>query len=413
MKILHFADLHLGVDTYGHTDPATGLSSRQADFLKVFDEIVDYALQSQIDLVLFCGDAYKSREPTQTQQREFARRIRRLSEAGIPVFLLTGNHDLPNTSFRATSTEIFDTLGVSKVYVATRPELQIIPTPGGPLQIVSLPWPRRGALLAREETRGLPFDEIKERIEKALTAVIGQLARGIDPALPAVLAAHIWVANATVGSENRMTIGQEPSLLLSNVAMPVFDYVALGHIHRHQVLAEHPPVVYAGSPERLDFGEEDTDKGFYVIEIVTHGLTGMRETLYEFHETHGRRFLTITVDAGEDNLDPTGAVLAAIANNRDKIKDAIIRVEIDLTTSNATLLRDAEIREKLKEASHFTIARNVRREVHHRFGAKSAEELTPLDALKTYFTGKKVSPERMKQLLEYGNNLIRARADKS
>ena len=110
MRILHFADLHLGVETYGKTDPQTGLSTRLLDFLRALDELVDYAVAERVDLVLFCGDAYKSREPSQTHQREFARRIRRLVDAGIPVFLLVGNHDLPAAVSRATSLEIFDTL---------------------------------------------------------------------------------------------------------------------------------------------------------------------------------------------------------------------------------------------------------------------------------------------------------------
>ncbi|MQY72420.1 MAG: exonuclease SbcCD subunit D, partial [Dehalococcoidia bacterium] len=83
MKILHFADLHLGVESYGHIDPATGLSSRLLDFLFALDQVVDYALENKVDLVLFCGDAYKTREPTQTQQREFAKRINRLSTNNV------------------------------------------------------------------------------------------------------------------------------------------------------------------------------------------------------------------------------------------------------------------------------------------------------------------------------------------
>src|SRR4030042_1742874 len=153
MKILHFADLHLGVETYGRIDPTTGLSSRLNDFLAVFDELVDYALENKVDLVLFCGDAYKSREPTQTQQREFARRINRLATAGIPVLLLTGNHDLPNAIGRATATEIFDTLAVKNVHVANKPETSKISTPGGDIQIVAIPWLRRSALLASENTK--------------------------------------------------------------------------------------------------------------------------------------------------------------------------------------------------------------------------------------------------------------------
>src|SRR4030042_294062 len=142
MKILHFADLHLGVETYGHINPATGLSSRFLDFLSALDQVVDFALENKIDLVLFCGDAYKSREPTQTQQRELARRINRLSTSGIPIFLLIGNHDLPNAIGKATTTEIFDTLTIKNVYVSNHPDIYRIPTQNGTVQIASLPWLR-------------------------------------------------------------------------------------------------------------------------------------------------------------------------------------------------------------------------------------------------------------------------------
>ena len=145
MKIIHFADLHLGVENYGRINPQTGLSTRLEDFLRSFDELADYAIGQQVDLVLFCGDAYKTREPTQTQQREFARRINRIALAGIPVFLLTGNHDMPNAAGRATATEIFDTLAVHNVTVAGKPGVSRITTPSGDIQIAALPWLRRTA----------------------------------------------------------------------------------------------------------------------------------------------------------------------------------------------------------------------------------------------------------------------------
>ena len=142
MRILHFSDLHLGVENYGRINPKTGLSTRLEDFLKVFDQTIDYALENNIDLVLFCGDAYKSREPSQTQQREFARRINRLVTNNVPIFLLIGNHDLPNAIGRATAIEIFDTLEIKKVYVSNRPDIYRIPTSNGVIQIASLPWLR-------------------------------------------------------------------------------------------------------------------------------------------------------------------------------------------------------------------------------------------------------------------------------
>ena len=82
MRLLHFADLHIGVETYGRPLPERGWSSRMQDFLDAFDHLVAYALAEGVDAVIFAGDAYKAREPTQTHQREFARRIRRVSDAG-------------------------------------------------------------------------------------------------------------------------------------------------------------------------------------------------------------------------------------------------------------------------------------------------------------------------------------------
>jgi exonuclease SbcD len=412
LKILHFADLHLGVESYGRIEPSSGLSTRLLDFLSSLDKVVDYALKNKIDLVLFCGDAYKTREPTQTQQREFAKRINRLSTNDIPTFLLVGNHDLPNAIGRATTTEIFDTLAIKNVYVSSRPDIYRIPTRSGTVQIASLPWLRRSALLSREESRNFDFDQIKERLQQTLTRTIELNVSKLDPSLPSILAAHVWVAGARIGSEKQMTIGQEHVLLLSNVANPAFDYIALGHIHKHQVLSDNPPTVYAGSLTRLDFSDEEDDKGFYLVEIEPDKATGKRQVSFEFHAVSGRRFFTISVALEAQDIDPTATVLKAIAGQEDKIRDAIVRLNITLPAEIEGQLRENDIREVLKAANYFTIARETVRETRLRLGQFTAEEITPLDALKAYLESKKVSAERTKVLLEYGEKLIRGEADK-
>jgi exonuclease SbcD len=406
LKILHFADLHLGVESYGRINPETGLSTRLEDFLNALDQVVNYALENKIDLALFCGDAYKSREPTQTQQREFAKRINLLATSGIPVFLLIGNHDLPNAIGRATTTEIFDTLAVKNVYVSNRPDIYRIPTHSGIVQIVSLPWLRRSGLLSREETKNLTFEQINQRLQQILTNIITASIPKLDPELPAVLAAHVWVSGARVGSESSMTIGQEHVLLVSNIAHPAFDYIALGHIHKHQVLSNSPPVVYAGSLERLDFSEEEDDKGFYLVEIEPDKETGKRQVSFDFHPVSGRRFLTIDVNIEPPDTDPASTVLKAIAEQEEKIRDAIVRLNISLPAEVEGQLGDNDIRNAVKEAHYLTIVKDIERETRLRLGQWTAEEITPLDALKTYLEEKKVSPERTKILLEYGEKLI-------
>jgi len=404
MKILHFADLHLGVETYGSVDPATGLSTRLLDVLKALDEVVEYAIANKVDLVLFCGDAYKNRDPSQTQQREFAKRLRRLSEGEIPVFLLVGNHDLPSTIGRATAVEIFDTLAVSHIYVGNRPDIYRILTKQGYVQVVALPWLRRSPLLSRGETKNLTIDQVNDRLQEIMTRRLLDVISDLDPTLPTLLAAHVSVSTAKSGSERSMVVGRDPLLLLSNIAQPVFDYVALGHIHRKQVLFQNPPVIYAGSLERLDFGDEDEDKGFYVVDIEPGG--GKRRVTYEFHKVNARRFVTIKVDIDAEDPDPTATTLKAIAQRQSEIKEAIVRVQLSLPRTVEASLRDAEIYKALKEAHDVTVAKEVRQETRLRLGDWVSGELTPVEALRVYLENKKVPDERQKVLIEYGEKLM-------
>jgi exonuclease SbcD len=422
MKIIHFADLHLGVETYGRTSPETGLSSRLEDYLNALDRLVDYAIENQIDLVVFCGDAYKTREPTQTQQREFAKRIKRLSDGGVPLFLLIGNHDLPNALGRATTIEIFDTLSIPGVTVANRPGVHKVQTKNGIIQIAALPWVRRSALLSKEDSRSLNFTQLNERLQEALTRIIAQHASQLDPTLPSILAAHVWVLNAFVGSEKSMSIGQEHMLLLGNVALPAFDYVALGHIHKGQVLKESPPTIYSGSLERLDFGDENDEKGFYLVEITETNNSGSRKrndsvptcaqtayartVTYRFQSIDARPFFTLRVDIEPNDPDPTSTVLQAIDENQNKIEDAIIRVDISIPAIIANRLRDSDIRNKIKNAYYLTISKDVRRETRLRMGKGALEGITPEEALKAYLEAK-YTPERAKVLLEQGEKMIK------
>jgi exonuclease SbcD len=403
IRILHFADLHLGVETYGRIDPATGLSSRLSDFLAALDQLVDYALNNDIDLVLFCGDAYRSRDPSQTYQREFARRIRRLSGNNIHVFLLAGNHDLPNAVGRATSVEIFDTLTIENVTVVNAPQTHRVETRKGAIQIVALPWVRYGRLLSREDAKNLSLDQLNKKIEDILTNWLDVQIEPLDPHLPAILAGHLAHSEAVVGTEKIMTVGRDYIMLRSNIAKPAFDYVALGHMHRRQTIDNPVPVVYPGSLQTIDFGDEDQEKGFYVVELDETASRRKRLKSYEFRSVAARRFLTIKVDANTDN--PTETVLQAIA--KSDVKESIVRLQIKVLAEKEALLQENEIKKALKEA-YFVAAVNkeVEREHRSRLGSYPAEGLTPLQALKLYLESKKTPKDRAQVLLEYGERLI-------
>src|SRR5512136_421859 len=121
LKILHFADAHIDIASQGRHDPQSGLSLRVLDFLKALDTIIDAAVEEKPDLVIFAGDAYKDRNPSPTYQREWGRRIIRLSQASIPTLLLVGNHDLSPAAGRAHALQEFETIPVPHMRVISRP----------------------------------------------------------------------------------------------------------------------------------------------------------------------------------------------------------------------------------------------------------------------------------------------------
>jgi len=405
MKIIHFADLHIGVESFGKIDAATGFSTRMLDILRALDSVVEYSIENKADLVLFCGDTYKTRDPSQTQQREFARRLRKLSEANIPVFLLVGNHDLPNALGKATSIDIFDTLAVNQVYVGNKFDIFRIPTASGEVQIAALPWPRRSSLLTRDDVKNLSIDDINRKIEEAITAGLINITEKVDPSIPAVLAAHVTASSARQGSERTMLMGRDPVVLLSNIAAPVFDYVALGHIHRSQILNTDPPVIYSGSLERLDFSDEGEEKGFFEIDIT--GRDGKRKTDYKFHKVEARRFFTMNIVVESDNLNPTATIMQAIETEKENIKDAVVKIIIKLPRALASQIKDIEIYRALKEAYYVSIGKEFKQQTDTAFTLTGIEQLTPLDALKIYLESRKIPEERIKILMEHGERIIK------
>lgn len=348
VTFLHLADTHIGVETYGRLDPATGLNTRVRDFTNSLDAAIDTAVERNVDFVVLAGDAYKSCDPSATHQREFARCIRRLSDAGIPLVIVVGNHDAPVAFGKASSVDIFRTLATEGVHVADTDCIVELDTKSGPVQVACLPWLHRSHLLAAEDCRDLTEPEILDRLQQLGVRLVEGLAARIDRSRPAVLAAHVAVADAVLsGSERTAVIGRDPVFLTSALANPAFDYVALGHIHRHQDLnAGHaPPVVYSGSIDRIDFGEEDEPKGFCHVTIEGDGPS--RDTRYTFVPGPARPFRTVRVDV-TGSPDPTAVIVDALATV--DLRDCILRV-IFRSAGEPVHLDYARIREATRSAA--------------------------------------------------------------
>jgi exonuclease SbcD len=400
IRVMHFADTHFGVENYGRLDPATGLNTRLLDFKQALCRAIEIAIERGAQLAVFAGDAYKSRDPSQTHQREFADCIRRLSEAGIPVVMLTGNHDVPNVRGRAHAMEIWRTLGVSNVHILNRPEVITVETSGGPAQIAAMPYLMRGSMLAREEFLGKTAEEVRRMMEAKYAETIADLAGRLDRALPTILAGHFWVNTARLSAwQSGYFNVNEPQVSVSDLARSEFDYVALGHIHRHQDLnrGNQPPVVYAGSPDRIDFGERDEPKGFVMVNLEKGGTT------YEFVEIpDNRAFLEIEADANTDT--PTETILEAIGRHR--LRNAIVRLTYSISHESLPLVREKDIREALAPAFLVVaIRRDVQRDQASRSRALT-ESLDPASALGYYLDMHAKTPERRAELMAYADQLF-------
>ena len=408
LTLLHFADLHLGVENHGSLDPSTGLHSRVQDFAASLEAVFDLAIEKAVDLVLFAGDMYKNCDPTPTHQRVLARQLQRLQAARIPIVLVVGNHDAPGAFGKATSVDIFSTLQLESTHVIRRPEFLRIETANGPVQVAGLPWPTRHALLTRDEYRDLSIEELRVEIQKIYAAQIDEYARQLNPKLPGVLVAHLAAADAVYsGGERTAIIGQDPVLLPSTFANPAYDYVALGHIHKYQDLnrGQHPPVVYSGSLERIDFGEEGEDKGFCFVRIAEDAAAPRgRATTFEFVPVPARRFATIKLKV-LDGQDATERIVAACA--AADLADSVVRVLYDLPAGYATPVDLQQVRQALEPAFHVaSIQPRFAPEVRQR-RAEISEEAGLGDALDRYIDNSPDLQEHRSELKNYALHLER------
>jgi exonuclease SbcD len=398
IRLLHFADIHVGMENYGRLDPVTGTSTRVRDFLDRLDEVIDYALGHDVDVAIFAGDAFKNRDPEPTQQREFAQRIKRLADA-VPTLLLVGNHDMPGMAAKASSVDIFRALDVPGVIVGHRPDGRIIETRRGPIYLAWMPYPMRNRLLSREEHQGKTIDELEIALRQTVSDILRDLAvEASAKDMPRVLAGHFSVAEARFGSERSVMLGRDVAVTTSTLADETWDYVALGHIHKHQSLnpGANPPVVYSGSLERIDFGEEAEAKGFCWVEL-TRG-----HTQWTFVPVHARPFKTLRVDIRQTD-DPTQAVLDQLQPVPD---GSVVRVLVSLRPDQQAGLRDREIEAALPGAASFSLVRQVEIENRARLGDLAPEALTPEALVRAYFEARNTPAERIELLLSSARELI-------
>lgn len=407
IKVLHLSDIHLGSGfSHGQINPRTGLNTRLEDFVNCLRICIDRAIAEPADLVLFGGDAFPDATPPPYVQEAFAVEFRRLADAQIPAVLLVGNHDQHSQGSGGASLCIYRTLAVPGFVVGDRLKTHVMATVNGPIQIITLPWLTRSNLLTRPETEGLSLEGINLLLLKKLEPILEAEIRNLDANLPTILLAHVMADRATFGAEKFLAVGKGFTIPLALMNRREFDYVALGHVHKHQNLnpQNNPPIVYPGSIERVDFGEEKEDKGYVWLEITKGAVH------WQFCPLPARAFKTINVDVTEAE-DPQAELLAAISNVA--IENAVVRLIYKIRSEQLEQVDNRALQAALKPSHSHTIRPELFSQLARprlpELGVGSA--LDPLAALRTYLENKEDIKTLMPDLMAAAEHLLQGEGE--
>ena len=399
MKLLHFADAHIDMANYGRHDPFSGLPLRVLDFLKSLDTIVDTAIERKVDMVIFAGDAYKDRSPAPTFQREWGKRIMRLSQAKIPTLLLVGNHDISPAIGRAHALQEFKTLQVPFVKVLDAPALLKTDELWNlPMQVIAMPWVSRSGLMANLEMSAENPSEIYSNIESRISDLIDGWLEECDSSLPIVLTAHASIEGAKFGGERLVMLGNDLVLSGSLVKNQKFNYVAMGHIHKPQDVNEgnQPPVVYPGSIERVDFGEAKEER-FFVIADVEKG----QDTKVEWIQLTGVRKFIDRRTTLKSSENVTEALKESLPKPKE-MSEAIIRLTVEYPREWDSLIDESALRKYAEDAFELHLVKRPQIESRVRIPeGQVVSSLSPLELLEQYFVSAKVeNGDELKKLAQ-------------
>lgn len=290
MKIAHTSDSHLddrALVAGKIVLDDQGRNIRSQDRIRCFRSVAEESIARGCDLILHAGDLFEHNKPTPAEYCAAEEILDLWSET--PLVLLADNHGSVES---ATERHAIEPLIGRRpnLYVSVRPELLTIPTAAGPVQVCTLPSPRRSIVAAKDEYRGLSPEGINALISDKLRGIIRNFRGQIRPEIPAVLMFHGKLIGAWLTDLQQVTGTEQIALTPEDLAG--WDYVALGDFHGWQQVAE--TAWYSGSSDRVDFSEEHQTKGWICAELVEH--TAGKTVVHELVETPARRFVTLDPD---------------------------------------------------------------------------------------------------------------------
>ncbi len=256
MRLIHTSDWHLGRTFHGR--------SLLADQEVVLGALADLAADHRADAVVISGDLYDRAVPAPEAVQCATRILARIRAAGSAIVLISGNHDsAPRLGAFA------DFLAVGGLHLRTavresgRPVL--LEDEHGPVAVYAIPYLEPDLARAAWE---LPSPAGHQQVMQAAVEQVRADLASRPPGTRSVVLAHAFVVGgAASGSERSIAVGGVESVAAD--LFDGFDYVALGHLHRAQVIDNR--LRYSGSPLPYAFSEADQRKGVWLVDLAVDG----------------------------------------------------------------------------------------------------------------------------------------------
>lgn len=330
-KIGIIGDTHFdSSSSLGRTDPNTQMNSRLIDFLNTFNGIVDNFEKQEVRHIVITGDIFNSRNPNPITVNEFSKCLKRTTDKGIEVVLISGNHDTSRSN-GSTTLDFFNTLQVPRVSIFTDIGIKTF----NDFTLVLIPYFDRKQFGA--ETNDQAVKSIQDRVDGLIKDVKG----------PIVGVAHLVIENGMTGYGNESENFSINEIVLPVNAFPGFDFLVSGHVHAPEILRRKKPVMYVGSMEKLTFGDRghkkstlilDTDNldNFKVIPTKTRELFELN-----FDYSASTPFKSGITDKVIQDIENFGAL--------NKLEDSIARLVVRMNESDIYYVNQERIRQKLLE----------------------------------------------------------------
>jgi len=269
MRIIHTSDWHLGQNFY--------TKSRGPEHQAFLDWLLSTAVEQSVDAIIVAGDIFDTGSPPSYARELYNRFVVQLQATGCQLVVLAGNHD--SVATLNESRELLACLNTSVIASARHDASQQTlllkkkdGTPGAILCPIPFLRPRdiqssQAGLSGHEKQRSL-MEAISEHYQQCYAAAVS--ARGAQK-LPIIATGHLTTVGVTKTDAVRdIYIGTLDAFPAQN--FPPADYIALGHIHRAQLIGGTEHIRYSGSPISLSFDETGKAKSVYLVEFADGAL---------------------------------------------------------------------------------------------------------------------------------------------